>query len=364
MSSNSFFLGANTPIGFYSLFNELYNPHEDWDMYIIKGGPGTGKSSLMKKVSSKAEKEGYNVERIPCSSDPLSLDGIIIDELKIAIADGTSPHIINPVFPGVCEHTINLGQFWNTDKLKSNKNKIKKTTISNSGFHKQCVSYLKTAAVIENELSLIINRSLKKQKAERFVSRFCENNLSVTDNDSGICKKRFLSAVTPLGIVVQYDTLFNMCDNIITINDNSSTVSNYIISLINDYADLKKLDRILCMCPINPENKIDHIIFPNLRLAVFTSNMYHPMIKKNGKIIRYERFTDESINTDSKNKISFLNKAKLELIGESVNCLEKAKASHDVLESYYISAMDFSGVSAITDNLIKNIFSKNVSRET
>ncbi len=356
MSSFSFFLGANTPKGFYSLFNELYNPHEDWNMYIIKGGPGTGKSSLMKKVAARAEKEGYKVERIPCSSDPLSLDGIIIDDLRVAVADGTSPHVINPVFPGVCEHTIDLGQFWNTDKLKINNTKIKKTTITNSGFHKQSISYLKTAAVIENELVCITEKTFKKQKAERFASRFCENNLTVTDKDTGICKKRFLSAVTPLGIVVQYDTLFNMCDNIITINDNNSTISNYIYRLINEYADTKKIDRILCMCPMNPENKIDHIIFPNIKLAVFTSNMYHPMIKKNSKIINSERFIEESVYSECKNKLSFLNKAKLELIGESINCLEKAKASHDILESYYISAMDFSGVSSMTDNLIKNIF--------
>lgn len=355
MSSTSFFLGANTPEGFYSLFNELYNPHENWDMYIIKGGPGTGKSSLMKKVAIKAEKKGYRVERIPCSSDPLSLDGIIINDLQVAIADGTSPHVINPVFPGVCEHTIDLGQFWNTDKLKENINKIKKTTIANSGFHKQCIGYLKTAAIIENELKCITEKAFKKEKAERFASRFSESNLSATENDTGLCKIRFLSAVTPLGIVVQYDTLFSMCDNIITINDNSSTVSSYILRFINEYADTKKIDRILCMCPMNPENKIDHIIFPNLKLALFTSNMYHPMIKKNIRTVRHERFIDDLINTESKNKTTFLNKARLELIGESINCLEKAKASHDVLESYYITAMDFSGISLMTDDLIKKI---------
>lgn len=356
MSSTSFFLGANTPKGFYSLFNELYNPYDDWNMYIIKGGPGTGKSSLMKKIASIAEKKEYDVERIPCSSDPLSLDGIIIPELRVAIADGTSPHVINPIFPGVCEHTIDLGQYWNTYKLKSNAIKIKKTTVTNSECHKQCIKYLKAAAVIEDELGHITDKFFKKDKSERFVSRFCEKNLAVTGSDTGLCKKRFLSAVTPIGIVVQYDSFFSMCDNIITIADNSSVISSYILKLINEYADEKKVDRILCMCPINPDNKIEHIIFPNLRLGLFTSNMYHPMIKKKGRSVHSERFIDETIASEYKNKISFLNKAKLELVGESITCLEKAKASHDILESYYIAAMDFSGVSSMTDKLIDSIF--------
>lgn len=356
MYSTSFFLGANTPKGFYSLFNELYDPDDNWSMYIIKGGPGTGKSSLMKKVSNEAEKNNYIVERIPCSSDPLSLDGVIIPKLKVAIADGTSPHVIDPVYPGVCEHIINLGLYWNSDKLKNNDFKIKKTTKINSDFHKQCIKYLKSAAVIDNEIKIITEKYFKKDKAERFADRFCENNLLKTDNDTGLCKKRFLSAVTPIGITVQYDSLFSLCDNIIVLTDSTSTISSYINKLINETAEKKEIDRIIFMCPLNPDNKIDHIIFPNLRLGLFTSNIYHPMIRKNCRNIHCDRFTDESVVSDYKNKVSFLNKAKLELIGESVKCLEQAKASHDVLESYYVSAMDFSKVSLISDNLIKTIF--------
>ena len=356
LKTKSFFLGANTPEGFFSLFNELYNPEEDWNVYIIKGGPGTGKSSLMKKVAREADKRGYTVEYIPCSSDPLSLDGIIIEELKIAVADGTSPHTINPVYPGVCEHTIDLGQFWDSNKLKSNNTLIKKITTENSGYHKQCVSYLKTLSLINNELNHITNKYFIKEKADRFIYRFCKNYLSNTDNNYGFCKYRFLSTVTPSGITVQYDTIFNMCDNIITISDNSNIISDYILKNINKYFDKNKIDRILCMCPTDPRNKIDHIIFPVLRLGVFTSNTYHPMINKNGKIIRSERFIDNIVYNDHKNKIKFLNSAKVELIEESVRCLKKAKASHDILESYYISAMDFNRVSAATDDLIKKIF--------
>lgn len=358
MISTSFFLGANTPIGFYSLFGELYNPHDDWNMYIIKGGPGTGKSSLMKKIANEAEKRKFSVERIPCSSDPISLDGLIIPDLKIAIADGTSPHVINPVFPGVCEHTIDLGSYWKIDTLKSNAIKIKRITSSNSAFHKQCIKFLKASNVIEKEIDAITDKIVKKNKTERFAARICENELKPTDADSGIIKKRFISAVTPLGVVVQYDSLFKMCDKIINIEDNSSVISNHILQLINNFADDKKIDRIVCMCPMNPENKIEHIIFPNLRFGIFTSNMYHPMIKKCGRTVRSERFIDESVTSDYKNKLSFLKKARLELIGESIKSLEQAKATHDVLESYYVAAMDFSSVSAITDKLIKEIFNK------
>ena len=110
------------------------------------------------------------------------------------------------------------------------------------------------------------------------------------------------------------------------------------------------------MCSMDPKNKIDYIIFPYLRLGLFTSNIFHPMIKNTDRTIRSERFIDDSIYREYKNKIKFLNSAKSELIGESIKCLEKAKASHDILESYYIDAMDFDKVSLLTDDLIKNLF--------
>ena len=44
----TYFLAANSGQGFYSKFGECYDAHNGWKAYVIKGGPGTGKSSLMK----------------------------------------------------------------------------------------------------------------------------------------------------------------------------------------------------------------------------------------------------------------------------------------------------------------------------
>ena len=90
LKRTSFFLGANTPEGFVSFFDELYNPYRPCNAYILKGGPGTGKSTFMKKAAKEAEKRGYSVQYIYCSSDPESLDAIIVPELNLSIAYGTS----------------------------------------------------------------------------------------------------------------------------------------------------------------------------------------------------------------------------------------------------------------------------------
>ena len=63
-----FFLGANTPQGFVSRFDQLANPAEGWREFVLKGGPGTGKSSLMRKVAEHTAGRCGQIELIHCSS--------------------------------------------------------------------------------------------------------------------------------------------------------------------------------------------------------------------------------------------------------------------------------------------------------
>ena len=81
-----FYLGANSPTGFYSLYDQLLEPEQAETIYILKGGPGCGKSSLMRRVAQAMEEKGASVEYIA------SLDAVVFPALNTAIVDGTAPH--------------------------------------------------------------------------------------------------------------------------------------------------------------------------------------------------------------------------------------------------------------------------------
>ena len=89
-----YFLGANSAQGFVSLYHELIDESKASAFYILKGGAGCGKSTLMKTVGEKMEELGFAVEYILCTGDPDSLDGIVIPEKAVAIMDGTAPHVM------------------------------------------------------------------------------------------------------------------------------------------------------------------------------------------------------------------------------------------------------------------------------
>ena len=86
-----YFLSALTGAGYYALHRQFLRPPQRY-FCILKGGPGCGKSSLMRAVGAAAEERGLQVEYIRCSGDPDSLDAILLPEKKTAIVDGTAPH--------------------------------------------------------------------------------------------------------------------------------------------------------------------------------------------------------------------------------------------------------------------------------
>lgn len=357
-SSPSFFLGANTPVGFYSLFSELYEPENGWRLYIIKGGPGTGKSTLMKKIAAECDRRGKYCERIYCSSDPSSLDAVIIPSLRISIADGTPPHVLEPKYPGVSEITVDLGNFRNDRLLRENSEEIIRITKENSLQHKKCIDFLAAAAGIDNDTSSVVLSSLRIERLHKFSEKLAQAKLNGTTDHRGVIRKRFLSALTPEGLVLFRDSFSSLCKNKIVLSDSFGFASSVILKILSMKASELGFDTVLCYCPLSPEFRPEHLIIPSLDIGFFTSNRWHPDDFENPYKVDCMRFYDSPTLQRHKNRIAFNKRSRDELISEAVNKLSSAKHLHDELEKYYIDAMDFEASREYSEMLISEIFEK------
>ncbi len=119
----TFFAAANSAEGFVSFYDEIFGNGSIERRYLIKGGPGTGKSTLMRRIAQVAALNGADVEYYRCSSDPDSLDGILI-EGRVALIDATSPHCVEPEVVGARDDIINLGAFWDSNGLSKHRERI------------------------------------------------------------------------------------------------------------------------------------------------------------------------------------------------------------------------------------------------
>lgn len=349
------FLGANTPEGFVSFFDELYNPYNDTDAYIIKGGPGTGKSTLMKRIADEADKRGYSTERVYCSSDPSSLDALMIPELNFSICDGTSPHVMEPRFPGVSENIINPGQFWDVKGLRESTTEIKRLFFENSLFHRRSSRYLAAAGSIDAQSRALAEKYINKDKVDSFCVRFISRELRGDKKGrAGEKKRRFISAITPKGNLFLADTVKSLCQRVIGVDDREGAVASLITSRIGEGAVKNGYDVIYCHCPMKPRES-EHLIIPEKNLAIIRINGAAGELACD-RVIHTGRFMYEGFY-DNRLLLKFNEKMKQELINESIGCLKSAKAVHDELESLYIKAMDFDALSSYCDSFITKLFS-------
>lgn len=343
-SEIKFFLGSNTPQGFFSLFDELYATDGTGFAYIIKGGPGTGKSSFMRAVAEQLSDLQLNEEYIYCSSDPNSLDAIIFHGANACVADGTAPHVLNAKFPGAVDELVNLGDFWNKNELFERRNEIIALTQKNTSLHKRCFRFLEAAGSLGEDARRLASGCVDGRKVDRYASRLAAKELPQPNGKIGREKTRFLSALTPEGVFVHTETMEALCKKIIVIEDEYSVAAPALLAQLRRYALGNGLEVISCLCPLNPEGPPEHLIIPEIGLGFFTSNKFHPAEFKDSKTVRASRFINSDEIKKIRGRLSFTKRAQTELLEEAMSAQERAKQIHDELEKLYIPTMNFEGV--------------------
>ena len=113
-----FFIGTDSGLGFYSYLDAFYDGKTMRKVFLLKGGAGNGKSTLMKKLARAAAEKGLQTEQIFCASDPMSLDAVLIPETQTAVIDATPPHVREIGCHGAPERYISLSELVDLDAIR------------------------------------------------------------------------------------------------------------------------------------------------------------------------------------------------------------------------------------------------------
>ena len=345
-----YFPGANTPGGFFSYYHNILTPAENNRMYIVKGGPGTGKSTFMKKLGTRAKEKGYDVELLHCSSDPDSLDGVTVRELGISVIDGTSPHVCDPIVPGAFDEILNFGDFFDTNKLAKDKDSIIKLQNSISTCFKDAYTYLSAANSICVKCCRHINADINIHAINAALSSIInEIDLSAAFG-SGNAKDFFLSGITPLGLINYIQTFADVADKIYVIKNDIHADVSLLFNTVANIMRKQSIDGYIFYCPMSPSDKIEHIYIPALKTFITSSNRFHTVPDSNADvydIALIANYTPSDIADDEE----FFSK----MISYASECVKKAKSLHDKLEESYVSAMNFDSLNEYSKNLINSI---------
>ncbi len=341
----SYFLGGNTPKGFFSYYDSLIDKTEAKRVFVIKGGPGTGKSSMMKSVASWARENGMTVDDIHCSSDPDSLDGILIHEIKAAMVDGTSPHIVDPVYPGCCDEIINMGDCWYREGIFEKHDRIIYYTNTISEYFKTAYRYLAAAGELYKNM-LDMCRKYSVMTTEQDIAReIMEREVQKpSQKGRGRVRRLFASAITPKGIISYADTIAS--EKTYVINSGANIACN-IMELLAERLCEKYYDIECFYDPLLPGEKTDHISVPEIGLSILTCNMTNS--------VKSENTVDVTGMLKNEDMAMLCYKETMAEVNKAVKIIGKAKEMHDELEKCYVPHMDFEKAEKKKQYVIKEL---------
>lgn len=351
-----FFLGANSASGFYSLYDQLIDPTQAEDIFILKGGAGCGKSSLMRRVGDTLEDAGLEVAYIQCSGDPTSLDAIVIPKLRAAIVDGTAPHVVEAKFAGVVERYVNLGACYDRGGLGD----VREEIMSCMGGYQDCYTRayrcLNAAAQIGEDMRALLLTPTVEEKMAKRARGILSREVRKLAGVQGHATQRFLGALTWQGAVCLFDTADVLCNRVYELCDSYGLAHGMLTQLASQMM-AAGYDVIACPAPLNP-GRMEHLLVPALSLAFVTSTPTLPYPNQPYRRIRLDAMVDADLLRRSKPRLRFSKKVSAALIEEGVVSLAQAKEMHDKLEALYNPYVDFDGVYATADAIAEELLSR------
>ena len=357
MAISHYFLGANTPDGFYSLYDQLIDRENAQTVCILKGGPGCGKSTLMRQVGRRAEAAGLDVEYINCSGDPDSLDGVVLPQLGTAIADGTAPHVLEPVCPGAVDRYIDLGRYYDAAGLRPFRKELSHLMAEHKKAYRQCYRCLKAVKELEENIrEVLLTEEVKAKIGKRARGIISREIKAVSPGKSGVIR-RFLSALSCQGAVTRWDTVTSNYTRVYELCDSYGT-AHHLLSPIAQAAADHGHPVILCPSPLNPD-LLEHLLLPAAGLAFVTSTASSPYPGHPYRRLHLDTLlTARDLYRENRSRIRFSRKITDSLLDDALQALAKAKDIHDSLESIYNPYVDFDAVLKTADALAAELLAQ------
>lgn len=348
--ADALFAASNSAEGFKSYYDRVFDRTLLDHIYIIKGGPGTGKSSFMRDVGEYFEGLGRRVAYYKCSSDPDSLDGVIID-FGVALIDGTAPHSAEPEIAGARDDIIELGTFWDSSMLVDRYGEIYSLSQEKNKAYERAYRYLSACGeILRIERERVLG-ALKQDKMRAAILRILER---IGYGDGYSLTPALVDSIGMKGRV-RYDSYERAADFVYEVGDSFSSGAFFLLTLI-EMAKRYEHRLYVSYDPITPE-------YPNAVLLVDREIAFVLKERSRGdcenaqskKRINMERFLDMDILEAKKTRHK-----RNKVLGESLadlacEAFDEVARYHFELEAIYRKSMDFAAKECFTRSFCERL---------
>jgi len=349
---STFFLGASTPQGFVSHYDTLFQ--EVRRLTIIKGGSGCGKSTFMRAIGRAAQERGLDVSYILCSSDPDSLDGVLIPQLSAAWVDGTAPHVLEPQLCGGSMNYLNFGDFYDSAAMQEKEEEIRRVQRKNAAQYPHATACLAAADSLRGSIRLITDTPAYRAETAAIAECIALSSLKPVGDPQALFAKRFLSAVTPKGLQLCQNTPAALSSRVYVLRDDYG-LAPLLLAALQTRAQALGHACIACYSPLLPDGQPSHLLVPSADLAVVSESTLLPYSAP--CFCRID--LNSTLPPKQRASMEFYVKTVSALLYQAVAHLRAAKQQHDRMEALCKPFVDFAAIDRLTKKTIRQVFGEN-----
>ena len=348
---DAYFAASNSEKGFYSYYSACFDAARIKRVFAIKGGPGTGKSRFMREVAEAGRRSGWRAEYVYCSSDPDSLDGVILTGHGdcLALLDATAPHVYEPKNPGVREELIDLGAFWDRERIVEHADEIRVLTRQKSEAYRRAYRYLGAEGSM-----LRVRRELVAPYLRRAaIQSYAEKQMREIPAGQGYAvQPALLRSVGMRGEVI-FDTYFASAEQTLLLEDCYGSAQVFL-ETVGQLAVKKKLAIRVSHDPVYPD-ELDGIFLVEARRA-FVVKPARLELPANARVLSLRRFTDVAGMRKIRGRLRFAERMRASMRQGALEALGEVREVHFALEQFYINAMDFAAKENFTKRFCEKLF--------
>lgn len=347
-----YFLGAPAPKGFYSLYGRLAGQAET--VYILKGGPCCGKTKLLRRTARRSEELGEQVEYILCPGDPERLDGLVLPERKVALIDGTAPHVVEPMCPGGVERYVDLSGAYDHAALRPLRGDLTSCLTAVRDHQRRVGRCLGAAEEISRDVRAILTTPELREKAARRAQGIIRREFRAKSGGSGQVRQFFLDAVTARGLLRLEETARTLCRRLYVLED-SWGLAHVLLAHLLGGAVAAGYSVIACPSPLSP-GRLRHLLIPELSLGFLSADPALPDPDKGWRTVNMDAMTGGAARLPSRPRLRFAKKMTRALLDEAAQAVAQARDAWAATEALYRPHVDPTWTERAAQRLNEEIF--------
>ncbi len=345
------FAAANTREGFRSYYGAVFSDNRIDRLYIIKGGPGTGKSHFMKVIARHAREQSYTVTECFCSSDPNSLDGIILSRAgspTVGLLDGTAPHVCEPTLPGAREELIDLGRFWNAEALGGQRDAIASLGQNKSTAYARAYACLRAAGEMDTLADSLMEPCTDVRRLSALAARLLQREPSGESFEAVPALRRAIS-MTGRHTLYSYEAAAKT----LILPDNGYGIGFQLMRSLLTVSEARRHRVFVSYDPLCPQ-KPDGLLYPETGLCILTEEAT-PTEGLPARTLSLRRYTDPRALREVRGELRRTVALRETLTDTALRHLASAASYHFELETIYAAAMDFQAKEAFTERFCREL---------